>query len=285
MAGSFAKKILEAALTLEGGFFSSGTNTLVLSGLRMSLEVEKGGQPSKNAAKLRIYGMTEQDMDSATTTAFKALGVRKNLLRVRAGDEGSLAVVFQGEITGAWAVYHEPPGLYFQVEALSGYYPAVVPVPPRSFSGGAAVAQIMETLAASMGYAFDNAGVDAVLSNPYLSGSDFQQAQALAEASGIDWGVDDGTLWIAPPGQPRAGEAPLVSPETGMIGYPTFDKEGLEVRALYNPAFKHGGVIKVESSIRPARGVWRVHGLKHHLESERPGGKWETTLKASYVGG
>lgn len=283
MTQTFAKKILRTSLTLVGGSFGAGGNTAVLEGFRASLEIEKGGHPSKNCAKIKIFGMKEDDMDALTTTAFHPLSVRRNLVKVEAGDASGLAIAFQGEITGAWGVYHDARP-YFRVEAASGYYPAVAPAKPASFNGSTPVADVMGQLAAQMGYAFENNGVDAVLASPYLQGSLMQQAGLLADASAIEFGVDDSTLWIAPRNKPRAGDVPFLSPETGLIGYPVFDKEGVSLRAFWDPAFKIGGLIKVQSSIKAACGVWRIHGMNVHLESINPGGKWEAHLKAAPTG-
>jgi len=284
MSSSFTKKRIVASLTLAGGSFGGLGNTVVLEGLRTVVEIEKGGHPSKNQCSVKVYGMKEADMDAATTTAFHPLSVRKNLLKIQAGDLDPLPVAFAGEITGAWAVYHEPPRLYFKVDAASGYYPAIQPTAPKSFQGGTAVSAVMQRLAGEMGYAFEDGGVQQQLANPYLSGSPMQQAGALADAAGIEFGVDDGVLWISPRGAARQGLAPFVTPDTGLIGYPAFDKEGLSFRSLYNPGFRIGGAVKVDSSIRTARGTWRIHGLRHTLDSEQPGGKWESHVKASYVG-
>ena len=124
------------------------------------------------------------------------------------------------------------------------------------------------------------------LSRPYLSGSLFQQAAQLAEAANIEFGIDNGVLFIAPRGAPRKGEVivPVVSPLTGMKGYPVFDKKGLRVECLYNSTIRLGGVIKVESEMPNASGLWRVNGLDHHLEAEHPGGAWLSKLKVSRVG-
>jgi hypothetical protein len=224
--------------------------------------------------------MRGDQMNALTTTAFSPLVARKNLIRLQAGDADGMAVAFQGEITGAWAVYHEPPELYFMVHALSGYYPAVTPAQPKGFQGATPVAPAMAALAAQSGYAFENNGVDSVVANPYLYGSPYQQAAQLAEMAGLEFGVDDETLWIAPGGRQRLGAVPLVSKDTGLVGYPIFDKDGLKVSCEYSAAFQMGGVIEVQSAVPSANGLWRIHKLEHELDADAPGGKWESKIRA-----
>jgi hypothetical protein len=210
--------------------------------------------------------------------------VRNNLVEVLAGDaETGLTQVFAGNITMANAIYRSPPNLYFNVEALTGFYPAIAPANPTSIKGGGDVAAIMKSLAAQMGYSFQNNGVTTQLSNPYLSGTTYQQAQALADAANIEFVVDDGTIAIAPRGTARTGIAPLISADTGMKEYPVFDKKGIKVETYFNPAIQQGGLIVVKSVVTAACGTWKVNGLDHELESEHAGGKWESIVKASYV--
>jgi len=284
---SFTSKVLQANLTLTSGTFDGTHNTAQLSGLRMSAEIDKGGHPSKNKLKLKIFGMSQNDMAKLTTLpakSGKALAVHKSKLQLLAGDEYGLATAFTGEITGAWIDYQSAPDMDFNIEAIAGYYPAIAPVAPKSYQGGVPVAQLMETLASQMGYAFENAGVTAQLHNPYLPGTAMQQAAAIAAAANIEFGVDDDTLFIAPRGTARVGNAPLISAATGLKGYPIFDKEGLKLVSLYNPGIKLGGLISVQSSIAVVCGTWRVHGLKHHLACLTPGGPWDSKVSATWVG-
>ena len=285
---SFTQKTLQANLTLVGGgTFDGKNNTKNVTGLRMEAEIEKNGHPSKNSLKLKIYGMLKNDMDSLTTIpsrANKPLQVHHNLIQLLAGDEGSMVKVFEGEITEAFVSYQSPPNMYFQLDAVAGFYPSIAPVAPKSFKGGVAVSTIMKTLADQMGYSFQDAGVTTRLKNPYFSGTAMQQASSVAAAANIEFGVDDGVLFIAPRGSARAGLAPLISPETGLKEYPVFDKKGLRFSCLFNPGLQLGGLVNVQSAIPVACGTWRINGLKHSLAALSPGGKWHSSVEASWTG-
>jgi hypothetical protein len=283
MSASFSKKSLVASLTLGVGDFNSSGNTKVVDGLRMTAYIRKGGHPSKNVMRLRIFGMLENDMSAFTSLSFKPMRVRKNLVQLLAGDAGGMAVAFSGEVTSAFSSYssHRP---VFTLEATSGYYPSIATSSAKSFSGSTSVALLMKTLADEMGYAFENDGVVSVLDSPYLCGNAMSQASMLAEAADLEFGVDDSVLFIAPRNKARSGTAPLISPETGLEEYPTFDKNGLKFKCLYNPSLKLGGLCVVQSMVRAANGTWRIHGLEHELSSEDPGGKWHTRVHATQPG-
>lgn len=289
---SFTKKILRVTFVLGKGSFGAG-NTKIINGasggnhLRVSAEIVKGGQPSKNALKLKIYGMLPDDMNALTRTTINPNQVPKNYVRVEAGDtENGMSLVFEGEISGAWAVYKSPPNLYFHVEAASGFFPSVAPVKPVSVKGGAPVPGLMAMLAKGMGYVFEDNGVSVpLLNNPYLSGTLYNQFASVGEAANIEYGIDNKTLWIAPRGGFRKGQIAVISADTGMKESPVFDKKGLKLETLYNPAITHMGQIYVKSDLVPnATGYWIVNGMWHHLECESPGGKWTTTISAHPVG-
>lgn len=282
---SFTKKKLVAYLTIPGrAFAGTDSNTKIVQDLRMSAEITKGGEPSKNILKLKIYGMKQSDMDALTTLAFKPMRVRKNLIKLVAGDENLMTTVFEGDITTANASYSSPPNLVFKVEAAAGYYPAVATSRSKGFKGGVPVTQLMQNLAEQMGYSFEDNGVTSILASPYLVGSAMQQAQMIAEAADLEFGIDDGVLFIAPRNKPRAGEAPLISTQTGLKEYPTFDKNGLKFKCLFNPGLKIGGLCVVKSQVPVANGTWRIHGLDHSLSCEDPGGEWLSRVHAVQVG-
>lgn len=285
MSSSFTKKELVAYLTLaDKTFTGTASNTKIIQGLRMMADVKKGGQPSKNTLKLKIYGMKEDDMNALTSLAFKPMRVRKNLIKLQAGDSFALSTVFEGEIISAFVSYSSPPNLVFKIEAAAGYYPAIATSQQKGYQGGVAVASLMQTLAQEMGYSFENNGVASVLASPFLSGSAMTQASMIADAADLEWGVDDDVLWIAPRNKPRAGAAPLISKETGLMEYPTFDKNGLKFSCLYNPGLKHGGLCVVQSIVPVANGTWRIHGIEHQLASEDPGGHWVSKVHATQPG-
>lgn len=290
MSQSFTEKKIKVTFILATGQFGDAANsgignTKVITELRVLCNVDKNGHPSKNCLKMKIYGMLASDMNKLTAATFRPLAVRKNLVRVEAGDVNGYGVVFEGEISGAWISYHSPPDLYFHVEALAGFFPAIKPVAPNSYNGATDVGTIMKKLSAQMGYRFENNGVSILLNSPYLSGTAYQQAAAVAAAANIEFGIDDGVLSIAPRGKPRkTGTAPLISALTGMYEYPEFSKKGIRVKTLYNPAVQLNGLVNVVSSAAQATGTWRVTQLRHHLESKHPGGKWLTTITATPAG-
>ena len=283
---SFTLKILQVTLTLgDNATFSDGKNTKILTNLRMSCEVKKMGHPAKNSARVKIYGMSQADMNACTVvpndpTPAKHPPSKKVFLRVEAGDASGLSTVFEGEISEAYASYQSPPNMYFHIEAATGHYPVRLPVRPRGYNGPVKAEDIIKDIANSIGYGFWNNGFTAMLDSPYLTGSSLEQIRQVSAAVQMEIQIDDMSIYIAPLNVPRADSnlAPVLSAKTGMKEYPVFDKHGLRVDTIYNPGIRQGGQVYLQSDIEAANGYFLVDSIAHHLDSLYPHGKWMSTV-------
>lgn len=283
---SFSRRHIDLTIQIgQGSFGESGFDTVTLSGLRVIANIAKFGGAAMGQANLRVYGMPQTMMNQLSTLGMLVTQARRNIVAISAGsDDSGMSQVFQGTITDAFADYSAAPDVSFQMSAAAGLFQAIKPVAPNSFKGSADVATIMSGLASQMGFAFENNGVSVQLSNPYFPGTARDQVVACATAANINFSTDDQKLAIWPKGGSRGGLIPLISPETGMVGYPAFNSLGMVVTTLYNPGITHGGQIKVQSSLTPACGMWVVNNLTHDLAAELPGGPWFTRMEVVPIG-
>lgn len=286
MSTSFQnKKQLRYVITLGTGTFgSSKNNQIILEGFRSSTTIDKAGGMQMSTLRAQIYGVAQKDMNSVTTLQWKPKSLIANTIEVYAIDGDAITLVFAGNIVNAWGDYNAAPDVFLHVQAQAGFYNQLRAVPPLSFKGQSDVAVVMKQLAEKMGYVFENNGVNVQLTDLYLPNTGLEQARELANIAKIDMYVDDKILAITPRYSPRAGKAPLISKDSGMIGYPTFDGIGVNFTVLYNPTILFGGLILVESTILQANGQWVVTSLNHKLESEKPGGSWFTSIRGTING-
>lgn len=262
-------------------FVGTNSSTVKLSGLRCSARIAKAGGPSDCTMDLTIWGMTKSQMNQLSTLGMQINLVSKNGVVLEAGDdEAGMTTRFVGYILAAYADFKAAPEVAFHITAHSGLPQSVIPAVASSFKGSADVATIMSSLATKMGLSFENSGVTGKLSNAYFSGSYRTQAQACAEAAGISMIIDLGKLAIWPKNGARNGQIPVVSPATGLKGYPSYTAYGILLETLFNPSIGFGGKIKVESDLPAACGEWAVYNLDDQLESEMPDGAWFTTVYA-----
>jgi hypothetical protein len=324
---SYVERAISVTITLGTGTFGeTGFNAVKLSGLRVLCTIQKGGMPSMDQAEIRVYGVQPSIMNAVTTLGVPIPMLKfNNTVLVEAGDAiNGMAVVYSGYLGQCWQNLDGSPETFLNIIGLNGAPAAMQPTPPLSFAGTADVATIMSGIATRAGWAFENNGVTAKLSNPYFPGTALEQAHNVARAANIEMYLDSGTgptaassaspaggtgvatptatLAIWPKTGTRGGQIPLISMNSGLVGYPRWFSQGLQFRTLFNPNIRIGGQIKLQSTIggqantpaagttpTPAggpNGTWLVCSpLSYDLAAQVPGGPWYTDVSCTRLPG
>lgn len=287
MPDSFTLKTIRTTITLGKGTFGGGGNSKIIEGLATDVDITKPGLPEKNSASVSIANISLADMEQMTFLAFQPLQSLKNLITIEAGEQGkTLATVFKGEITSAYADYGSVPDVEFKIEALSGGYAAQIGAKPISVKGNAKAADLIKQFAKEIGYTFKNEGVAASVRNAVFNGSPIEKARSVADEVGAELLIDDDSMILMPYDKPRSGGAVLLTPETGLIGYPSFTSDGISFSCFFNPNLKQGGQVKIENIVPRASGYWKITKLSHKLTAYRTGGgSWYSSVDAAYIGG
>ena len=279
------KKELRFVITLGTGKFGSSNNDqIVLQGFRALVDIDKAGGMMMGTLRAKIYGVSQADMNSATTLQWKPGSLIPNTVEVFAIDGTAETLIFAGNIVNAWGDYQSMPDVYLHIQAQSAFFNQLKAVPPRSFKGQIDVASVMSQIARDLGYIFENNGVKTQLTDVYLPNTGMEQAKDLAKAAGCDLYLDDKVLAITPPNVPRKGLISFISKDTGLIGYPTYDGVGVNFQTLFDPSITFGGSIFLETDILQAAGEWIVNSVAHRLESEKPGGAWFSSVRGNANG-
>lgn len=265
-------------------FDDAGNNQIILQGFRASVDIDKAGGMMMGTLRAKIYGVKQQDMNSATTLQWKPGSLIPNTVEVFAIDGTTETLVFVGNIVNAWGDYLNMPDVFLHIQAQSAFFSQLSATAPRSFKGGIDVATVMGQIADEMNLTFENNGVSIQLADLYLANTATEQAKELARIAGCDLYIDDRVLAITPRNAPRGSDIPVISPESGLIGYPTFDGVGVNFQSLFNPAVIFGGRIKLETDIERAAGEWIVTSVAYRLESEKPGGAWFAHIRGNANG-
>lgn len=277
---TFVKRCIDVTISLgEGKFGDTKGPDVTLTGYRVSATVVAYNGDAQTQLQLRIFGLSQDMMNQLTVIGPIMTERRNNRILIAAGEEGqALSVVYEGKIYQAWADYNQAPEVAFNVVALAAADLAVKPVAARSYRGSTAVAVVMQDIARSMGLGFENSGVSVQLSNAYFPGTDVDQLRSCARAARINYSIDRGVLAIWPMDSSRIGDAIELSPETGLVGYPTFTGSGIACTLLYNPDLATGKTVQLTSSIEAAHGEWIIFSLVHNLDAEVPGGAWMSQI-------
>lgn len=278
---TFARKRIDVTISLgTGQFGDTGANTVTLTGLRIRAEIQQFGGDAMPQVQLLIYGLPASMINQLTTIGpINSAVMYKNSVLIAVGDDGSaLTTIYNGTIWQSWGDFNQLPDSALNIAAVGGLAASLKPVGATSFAGSADVGTIMQQLAFLAEVDFVNNGVSVQLSNPYFPGTALAQIRECAQAANINYTIDKGVLQIWPKGGSRNGSIPIISPETGMVGYPAFSSNGLMLTTMFNPSVVIGGVIQVQSSLTAATGKWIVTQVSHSLESEMPGGQWFTHI-------
>lgn len=278
-----------ASLASGGGstpptFAGTNTNTAAFTGHRASIRVQNSGALNGVTAHVAIWGLRLDQMNQLATTGRVIGTIPRNVINVSAGDAISgMSTVFIGTILDAYADFNQAPAVPMEFECLAGGAEAVISVEPSSFTGKTDVVTILQRIANKMGWGFENSGVSAALSSPYLPGSAMDQVRAVRDAVRINVELINNVLCVWPLYGSRTslGSTLVIAPPPigQMIGYPTFtQQQGIMLRNVYDPRIQRGQQVTVQTLIPRAGGSWIVQKLDHALDAQVPRGLWESVI-------
>lgn len=292
---AFTRRRIDLQFRLgTGAFGQDGANTVSLQGLRTIANISKAGGVSMSRLELRVFGMDLDVMNRLTIlNKLRQYDTRFNTVTVSAGDnENGTAVCFQGIIMSAWADLSGAPDSVFVVTAQSGYLDALRPIAPTSYTGSVDVATVIAGIGEQMQpkRALENSGVNIRIASPYLPGTAMAQLTAISKAANINCVLDSlptrggEVIAIWPAGLTRNGQVPVISAATGLVSWPRYTQNGIQLTTLYNPSLTFGQRVEVRSQLTPANGQWAIASVTHNLSAEMPGGPWFTQVDCALIG-
>lgn len=287
---SFTPKELRVTLTMAGTnqvFPGTNSNTLTLTGLRMSARVKSVARLAAQA-DLKIWGMLPADMNALTIAWVNPPIIFDHIVIIEANDGNGWTQVFKGTIIEAQPEYRSAPDVYFQLLAENGYIRKIQIdfAQPTSWPGSVPGDIAVLDLITRMGYHGEVSGEvgASTLTNPYFSGTLWDQFRQACAALKADFYTLGDTILVTASGKPRNNQpAVVLNQGSGLIGYPVYDRAGLNVDALFNPAFLCGTPIDLTSDTPSATGRWYPKAIQHTLESLMPRGKWLSQLQCLRV--
>lgn len=288
-ANSFTSKRLRVTFTLLGSgavFAGTNSNVLTITGLRMQAVVQATARLAAQL-QLRVFGMKREDMEAITVAWANPPVVLDHTVLLEADSGDGFSKVFSGTIIEAQPEYRAQPDTHLTVLASCGYFQKIQAVAPTSYTETVDIGFVAGELADRMGFQFVNGGANAVLAGPiYLHGTLVDQLDTACQMAGCDYYLSNDTLTITPRGEPIEGVPPAVklTRDTGLIQSPVYERAGLNVQAIYQPAFDNGVPIDIESIVPNATGRWYPFSMVHSLDQLVPNGKWNTSMQCLRVG-
>ena len=95
--------------------------------------------------------------------------------------------------------------------------------------------------------------------------------------------VDNRKLLVIDANKPKAGGVRIINMSTGMVGVPTVNEAGVNVRMLIDNSIELGGQVRLESQINPAaNGDYRVAQINFDI-ANRHDPFWYSLLCSNLV--
>lgn len=282
---SYARRYLDVTFSGEGKPTVT-FNSRDKYALRTSARIQKAGGANNGTASLEIRGLSLSHINQLSTYGTRANPNYNYSLKIDAGDSiNGMSTVFDGKIKQAWGDMRAMPDCPFHVIGFASGVASTMKQAPSSFEGPTQISDILKPLAQASGLTFEDNGVKSIINDPYFWGSPWKQMREAIGAAGIEGTIDDGVLAVWPRDGARAGDALIVSPQTGLRDYPAFTEYGVQVRVEFRRAITFNGMMTIQNSeIKQANGQWRILRIDYDLQANTPGGGWYAIIDGTPTG-
>ena len=270
--------------------FSTAEGQVVkLTGLRCAAIIEApGGYIPYASLQMRVWGMTLEHMNQFSSTGANLVVIQNSEVTVLAGDPSQpLTQIFLGTIKTAYIDFGSLPDVCFSISAYAGYYNKSTPIASNSYPGAQKAEAIIQALVGQMvdangnhNWGFKNSSnATAILQDQVVTGSVMDQIQKIAANAKFPMTVDNNTVTIWDNNGSRDDLIVDVSPDTGMVGYPSYWEAGFIVKSLFNPLITNGRGVRLSSSLPKSNGTYNVLSVTHELGTVTADGPWFSTCK------
>ena len=263
-------------------------DTIRFTALDFSFTIEKSLKPEPNTCELTILNLSEDHCAQLELLAPKTgkKAIQGIPCKIEAGYKDSVSQLWLGDLRTVDTVI-EGPDRVTRLSSGDGekaWQNARLHV---SYGPKTPIETALRAIVRALGVGEGNLGK--VVSKLKIAGSAFFPAGAvvsgsasrelveIARSADLEVSIQDGGLQFLDRGKALAGRAIRLAPETGMIGSPTVDNEGLlTVESLIIPGLKPGALVVVEG--KRVKGNFRA--TKCTWSGDTAGEDWKITTEA-----
>lgn len=283
-------------------FSGSGGTTIInpdpsaKRALKVEFDVSKDLSGRANSASVKIYNLAPSTRN--------AVGKEFDQIQLECGyappgGANNIGIILKADIRRAKQedMLHTPDGqgnIVTEVrcgEADKAFAKATL---SKSYRAGAKVEDVLEDLYKELEkegvtrgeWKLPESAQGKEFKRPYaVCSSCTRELDQLGRSNGFYWSVQNGALEIVP-GDGFIGGVVLLTPRTGLIGYPTITDNGISCEALINPEIRPGRRIKVESKTLKMNGAdggeYRVGNLRY--SGSNHDGDFIVSIEAEKIG-
>lgn len=270
------------ALSIEADFNDQNAYGLDVSGLDIEFIADKSLLPTPNNALVRIYNLHKYKRTDLAK-------VQKLTLSLSVGYQSALHTIYLGETRAAYTTRHGPDYVT-HIESADGEKELatsrlIQPLGAR-ISASTAMTAIVKALGVGTGnlnkaiQALESSGITQI-NGASLTGSAKDRMTDLCRSAGLEWSIQDGAVQIIDIGAIVTGTdtaftgAYNINSDTGMIGSPTMDNQGVvTVTTLIIPGIFPG--VQINLASEQFTGAYRVQRCRWHGQTW--GNDWFLTM-------
>lgn len=245
--------------------------------LRTAFEVFRSLKPEPNTATLRVWGLAQD-----TRAEFEELD--KAPCIIGAGYVDNVHEIFSGDLRTAITEDDGPVDKVTIFESGDGESAWGKARINKTLPPGESIQSGLKAIAKTLGVGAGNSseaallafskGVDPWSTGALLSGSAAREMTDFCTSFGFEWSIQNGQLQILEEGKPLLGTAYEISEDSGMLGSPTVDKDGvLSIVVQMIPDITPGKLILVNAA-RITGAVFRCVECRYVGDTAQDSSDW-----------
>lgn len=230
------------------------------SDLKMNGSVEKTDGRKPNPGTVQVYNLTSDSVGFLRTPGA--------VLKIAVGYGEDVSVIFVGDVDEVTSK-RDGASSVTEIKARDGmtaYQGSSLNV---TFEGPVDNLTVLRRLADALGLALLELPTLPVVTyqNGYTAiGPTRNALDEVCASSDALWSIQDGELVVTPFGSATRESAALISPATGLVGYPESTKHGVRATCLLNPLVKPRRFVKMESA--EFSGFYLVKKVTHKFDTD-----------------
>ncbi|WP_186150925.1 phage protein [Burkholderia gladioli] len=221
-------------------------DALDLSDLQFTFAIRRGDIQTPNSARIRIFNLSDN-------TAQRVSGEFTRVVLQAGYQGGPFGVIFDGTIKQVRRGRFSQVDTITDVTAASGDQWYTYATIRKTLAAGStymdhvqAVVDSMKPYGLTVGYMpqFD---VNPLPRGRVLVGMAREIMRNAAYNLKADWSIQDTQLQLVPQDSYIPGEAIVLTSQTGMIGLPQQDQNGITIKCLLNPNARISGLVQIDN--------------------------------------
>ncbi len=264
--------------------------------LSVAFSIERSLKPEPNTAEIQIWNLNADHRSQLEESGNppKGSGEKGEPLTqpkagvpatIEAGYEAQTSLIFSGTLRTVFTV-REGPDLITTLQTGDGEKQYQRSRISLSLAPATPNTSVLQQIVKALGLGEGNlAAASALLltlpplfpQGGVLSGSSSQIMTRVSQSLGFEWSIQDGAVQLLQVSAPIQGTAVLLTPDSGLVGSPSIDSEGvLTAQCLLIPDIFPGRLLVLESE--RLSGNYRVE--KCNYSGQSAGVEWYIDLEA-----